>query len=165
MSVDEELAPAEIPGASVPFPPPLAYVAGMALGFSLHLLFPARIVTSVPAEHVLRPLGWGVLIVSLTLAASSLVGFRRAHTTVAFHRANTRLIVRGPFRLSRNPVYLAGALFHSGLSLLANALWPLILLVPALIVVNALIVREEGYLTRRFGAEYEVYRKRVRRWL
>ena len=164
MPVDEDPTPIDIPSASVPFPPPLAYFAGLALGFALHLFVPVPIVTSAQAEHMLRLFGWGVFTISLSLAALSLIGFHRAHTTVDFSQANSSLIVRGPFRFSRNPVYLAGSLFHLGLSLLANALWPLILLVPALLLVNALIVREEGYLSRRFGQEYEVYRKRVRRW-
>jgi protein-S-isoprenylcysteine O-methyltransferase Ste14 len=154
----------ETAGSSVPFPPPLAYFAGMALGFALHFVRPARIVTSAPAESSLALFGWGLLALSATLVISGLFAFRQAHTSHTFNQASTSLIVRGPFSLSRNPAYLAGALVHWGVSFLANALWVLLLLIPAVAVVNALIKREEGYLSRRFGAEYQTYRNRVRRW-
>ena len=165
MRESRQVPQTETAGASVPFPPPLAYFAGMAIGFAVHLFVPARIVASERAEHGLFLLGSGLLTLSASLVISAVVSFRQAQTSPYFGQASTSLIVRGPFRISRNPLYLAGALLHCGLSLLANALWPLVLLIPALAVVNALIEREEGYLARRFGSEYKAYCKRVRRWL
>ena len=152
-------------GADVPFPPPLAYFAGMAAGFALHLLFPVDLVASARALQVVHLSGWVLLVLSLCFLVSAIVSFRRARTTGHLSQASTSLIDSGPFRFSRNPVYLAGALLHGGIALLANALWPLILLLPALLVVNRLIKREEAYLSRRFGVEYQAYCRRVRRWL
>lgn len=154
----------ETAGSSVPFPPPLAYFAGIALGFTLHVLLPAPIVTSARGENSLALFGWSLLALSASLVVSALVAFRQAHTSHTFNQASTSLIVRGPFRISRNPAYLAGALVHCGVSFVANALWVFLLLIPALAVVNALIKREEGYLSRRFGAGYQAYCGRVRRW-
>jgi protein-S-isoprenylcysteine O-methyltransferase Ste14 len=155
----------ETAGGRVPFPPPLAYIVGIAIGFTLHLFVPVRIVTSEGAAHALFLAGAGVLAVSASLVLSAVVSFRKAQTTPYFGQATTSLIVRGPFRVSRNPLYVAGALFHVGLSLVTNNLWVFVLLIPALAVVNALIRREEEYLTARFGSEYEAYCKRVPRWL
>ncbi len=161
----EDKNPIGTAGNSVPFPPPLAFIVGMALGFALQLLIPARVVTSPRGEHNLVLLAAGLLSVSTGLVIASVISFRRARTTHTFSVASTSLIVRGPFRISRNPLYLAGLLFHAGVSLLANALWPLLLLIPAIALVNTLIKREEAYLTRRFGREYDAYRNRVRRWI
>ena len=165
MSESTQSPEADTAGARVPFPPPLAYFAGMAIGFALHYFFPFPLVASPRAVQLSRLLGWVLLVLSLSLVISAVVSFRRARTTHDFRRPSTALIASGPFGLSRNPVYLAGALLHCGVALLANALWPLLLLLPALVVVNHLSKREEEYLSRRFGLEYETYRHRVRRWL
>ena len=153
----------EIPSATVPFPPPLAFIVGMVVGFSLHALFPVPVLGRSGA--VLLTFGWAVLALSVCFVVSSVVAFRRARTSHRFNQASTSLIVHGAFRISRNPVYLAGALLHLGIALVANALWPLLLLFPTLVIVNVLIKREEGYLSRRFGVEYDEYRRRVRRWV
>jgi protein-S-isoprenylcysteine O-methyltransferase Ste14 len=152
-------------GARIPFPPPLAYFAGLTVGFALHMVLPVPLMASAPAVQLIDGLGWVLLVLSMCLAISAIVSFRRARTTGHLSRASTSLIASGPFRLSRNPLYVAGALLHGGVAFLANALWPLLLLLPALAVVNTLIKREEDYLARRFGPEYEAYRHRVRRWL
>ena len=70
-----------------------------------------------------------------------------------------------PYRFTRNPMYLGLVFVTAGLALLANALWPLILL-PVVIVIlrRAVIDREERYLTAKFGEEYLQYKARVRRW-
>ena len=159
------MSSADTAGSSVPFPPPLAYFAGMAIGFALHNLLPARIAPSARGEYVLSLTGWGLLTLSASLVISGLIAFRQARTTRAFSQPSTSLIVRGPFQISRNPAYLAGALLHCGVSFLANALWPLTLLIPALAAVHVLIKREERYLSRQFGVEYHAYCSRVRRWL
>ena len=155
----------ESAGDRVRFPPPLAFIGALLLGFALHLIFPLPLTRSLKSEHLLS-LGGGVLVaMAAVLVVSAAICFRLARTSPGFHRPSSALITSGPFRFSRNPVYLAGALLHCGLPLLANALWPLVLLPPALVVVNALIRREESYLAQRFGSDYEAYRRRVRRWI
>jgi protein-S-isoprenylcysteine O-methyltransferase Ste14 len=165
LSESTQTAEVDTAGASVPFPPPLAYFAGMAIGFALHLFLPLPLVASTRTLQLIHLFGWVLLVLSSGLVISAVVSFRRARTTRHFSRASSSLIASGPFRLSRNPAYLAGALVHCSLALLANALWPLLLLLPALVIVNNLIKREEQYLSRRFGLEYEAYRHRVRRWV
>ncbi|MBV8230410.1 MAG: isoprenylcysteine carboxylmethyltransferase family protein [Planctomycetaceae bacterium] len=90
--------------------------------------------------------------------------FRRLGTTPNPAGPTTALAVGGPYRFTRNPMYLGLVFLMAGLEFLANALWPLVLL-PVVIVRRAVIDREERYLTAEFGEEYLRYKARVRRWL
>jgi len=81
-------------------------------------------------------------------------------------KPTTALVTEGPFRYSRNPIYLALTLLYVGVALLINALWILLLVVPAVLVLRyGVIAREEAYLTRKFGEAYRQYMAQVRRWL
>ena len=76
------------------------------------------------------------------------------------------LVTRGPFRFSRNPMYLGFVLIYAGGGLLMNSLWIVLLAAGVVIAVTqAIIVRDEHLLEKRFGDEYRTYRARVRRWL
>ncbi|HUH84416.1 MAG TPA: methyltransferase, partial [Stellaceae bacterium] len=67
---------------------------------------------------------------------------------------------------SRNPLYLSLTLVYAGVGIIANSIWVLLLLIPVILIMNnSVIGREEAYLARTFGDEYERYRKTVRRWL
>ena len=91
---------------------------------------------------------------------------RRAGTNVNPRDPTTAIVVEGPFRFSRNPLYLSLILAYLGITLLVNALWPLLLLPPLLVVLHwGVIAREERYLEAKFGESYRVYKARVRRWL
>jgi protein-S-isoprenylcysteine O-methyltransferase Ste14 len=77
----------------------------------------------------------------------------------------TALVTVGPFRYSRNPIYMALTLLDVGVALLINALWILLLVIPAVLVLRyGVIAREEAYLTRKFGDAYRQYTTQVRRW-
>ena len=147
------------------FPPPLAYGAGLALGFLLQHFHPITLFG--PDRGFLpRLLGGGCILTGATLAASALITFRLARTTVRPDRPVAELVRHGPFLLSRNPMYVSLALVHAGIALLANALWPLLLLLPALLLIRYhVIAREEAYLHSRFGPDYQAYCHSVRRWL
>jgi protein-S-isoprenylcysteine O-methyltransferase Ste14 len=72
----------------------------------------------------------------------------------------------GPFRFSRNPLYLALTLLYLGLTLALNTWWGIVLLVPVLIIMHwGVILREERYLEQKFGESYRQYRSKVRRYL
>ena len=78
----------------------------------------------------------------------------------------TTLVTSGPYALTRNPMYVSLALLTTAFALFLNTWWIVFLLIPVLLVVQRfVIVKEERYLRRRFGAEYEAYTRRVRRWL
>jgi protein-S-isoprenylcysteine O-methyltransferase Ste14 len=72
----------------------------------------------------------------------------------------------GLYRFSRNPIYLGFAITYAGLAIAMDSVLVLLLLVPCLIVVDRFVIqREERYLSAKFGADYDAYRARVRRWL
>ncbi|HEU5040160.1 MAG TPA: isoprenylcysteine carboxylmethyltransferase family protein, partial [Gemmatimonadales bacterium] len=77
-----------------------------------------------------------------------------------------RLVTDGPYRFTRNPMYLGFTLWYLAGTAWVNSLWLLVLLPVVLLVMQrGVITREEAYLERRFGREYTEYRARVRRWL
>jgi protein-S-isoprenylcysteine O-methyltransferase Ste14 len=82
------------------------------------------------------------------------------------HVPTARLVTSGPFRFTRNPIYLTYVLFVAGVGLYSGNVWTLVLLIPTVIVAHhGIVLREERYLARRFGAPYDEYRQRVRRWI
>lgn len=76
------------------------------------------------------------------------------------------IVQHGPYRLSRNPMYLSLAVIVLGIALAVNTVW-LVAVLPVLLLwlQRGVIHREERYLARRFGEEYQAYRSRVRRWI
>lgn len=76
------------------------------------------------------------------------------------------MVTNGPYRFTRNPMYLGFTLLYLGAAFWVNTAWPVILLPLVLAVMHyGVIVREEAYLERVFAEEYRTYRQRVRRWL
>jgi protein-S-isoprenylcysteine O-methyltransferase Ste14 len=148
--------------------PPLIYAGLFVLGYVLHRPVPLRLwgggAGDVPARA--RLVGWALVGAGVLLAAGAAWLFRRAGTTPNPTRPTTALVLGGPYRFTRNPMYVGLGLCYLGATLLANTAWPLLLL-PALIILvqRWVIVPEEAYLERKFGAEYRAYRARVRRWL
>jgi protein-S-isoprenylcysteine O-methyltransferase Ste14 len=106
------------------------------------------------------------VLVSLPLALATFRVLSRAHTPVDPLKPTTALVTEGPFRYSRNPIYVALTLLYVGVALLVNVWWILLLVVPVLLVIRyGVIAREEAYLTRKFGEAYRQYTAQVRRWL
>lgn len=106
------------------------------------------------------------MISGLSIAVPALGTFRKHHVSPNPTKRVPALIVDGPYRFTRNPLYLSLALIYAGLALVLASLWSLALLVPVLVVIdNHAITKEERYLERRFGNEYLHYRERVRRWI
>jgi protein-S-isoprenylcysteine O-methyltransferase Ste14 len=92
--------------------------------------------------------------------------FRRAGTSVQGSKRSTVIVRTGPYRFSRNPIYLAFILFVLGLSVWLNNAWLLVTLVPAVgLIAMVVIPREERFLERNFNDQYSSYKARVRRWL
>src|SRR5262249_16086759 len=92
--------------------------------------------------------------------------FQTAGTPVPGNKPTTVLVRTGPYRVSRNPIYLAFSLFQLGIASWVNSVWLLATLIAAVaLMASVLLPREERYLARRFGAEYLEYKRAVRRWL
>ena len=148
--------------AGVMVPPPLIYLIGLVLGYGLGLVFPIAFLPFVPS----LVLGAVILLVGLTIASSAIRTFRRHRTTTLPTRPAAALVRDGPFRFTRNPMYLSLGISYAGLALMMDSLWGLLLLIPVVLAVNFyVIVREEKYLTREFGDEYRSYMAKVRRWV
>jgi protein-S-isoprenylcysteine O-methyltransferase Ste14 len=148
--------------AGVVAPPPLIYLAGLAVGFGLEALLPGASLSGL-----VRWVLGGVLVVGgLALLASFNTSFSRKGTAVEPWKPTTAIVTTGPYRLTRNPAYLGMALVYVGIALLAEALWVLVPLPVVLAVIDrAVIAREERYLERKFGREYLDYKGTVRRWI
>ena len=143
-------------------PPPLIYLLFLGIAWLLEALLPVELERSLWTHYF----GWGLIDagVLLMLWAGLLMLWRR--TTVNPYGMPVRLLEEGPFRFSRNPIYLADTLIYCGIALLWGSLWPWLLL-PALIVTiqRGVIVHEEQLLAELFGEDYRAYCQRVRRWL
>ena len=91
---------------------------------------------------------------------------RNAGTPASPYKPVSRVVTEGPFYYTRNPGYLSMAMIYSGIASLANALWAILLLPVALLVIHrGVIEREERYLEGKFGEEYLRYKAQVRRWI
>ncbi|MCG8607345.1 isoprenylcysteine carboxylmethyltransferase family protein, partial [bacterium] len=128
-------------------PPPLVYVLAIAAGGLLNRVVPAP---AVPpwAEAA----GGGVIFASFALMTWGGVQFRRAGTSFNAHTADTAVVTTGPYRFSRNPLYVGLTGVTAGLALTMNQAWILAMLIPAVAAMRfGVIGREERYLERKFG--------------
>ena len=150
----------DVPGVLAP--PPVLYIASLGIGFVLEALLPSA---SLPAG-VRWPLGGVLLGGGLILVAAFFSAFRNAGTPVDTRKPTATIVTTGPYRFTRNPGYLSLALIYCGIAVLTNALWAFVPLVLTLILVDrAVIRREERYLGRKFGDEYDHYKASTRRWI
>jgi protein-S-isoprenylcysteine O-methyltransferase Ste14 len=141
--------------------PPFIYAGALLVGFALHFALPVRFLPDGS-----RPLGWTMMTLAVFLVMWAFRTMRRAGTNVDVHKPTTALVMEGPYRFTRNPMYVSLTLFYSGIGVAANALWVLALLpVVLLIMRNGVILREERYLERKFGETYLQYKANVRRWI
>jgi protein-S-isoprenylcysteine O-methyltransferase Ste14 len=144
------------------FRPPLIYLVSLVIGVLIQRAAPLPFVGSTLA----LPAGVSLIAVAITLLAYSVATFRAAGTPVPARQPTTEIVGTGPYRFSRNPIYLAFSLFQLGIAIWINSLWLLITLVGAVGLIHYVVIpREEQYLERRFGARYLSYKSSVRRWL
>jgi protein-S-isoprenylcysteine O-methyltransferase Ste14 len=112
------------------------------------------------------PAGWIVTLAGLGLMAWAFVSFWRHRTNIMPTRPAGRLLVGGPFAVSRNPIYLSEAIVLLGLGLIDRAGWYWVALPIFVLAVTRLAIEpEERHMEARFGADWQAYRARVRRWL
>ena len=149
--------------AQVVIRPPLAWALAVIAAFALDWLMPLPFVpAAVPAGW----LGGAVVVVALALFAWAIATITRAGSNVPTNRPTISIVDTGPYRFTRNPIYLGMMLALVGLAIAFDSLWPLVTLVPfALVIRYGVVAREEAYLERRFGEVYRRYGARVRRWL
>jgi protein-S-isoprenylcysteine O-methyltransferase Ste14 len=112
------------------------------------------------------PVGALLVVVAIALLSYSVATFRAAGTPVPGRKPTTVIVRTGPYRFSRNPIYLAFSLLQFGIAIWVNSVWLLATLVGAVALIHYVVIpREEHYLERKFGAQYLDYKASVRRWL
>jgi protein-S-isoprenylcysteine O-methyltransferase Ste14 len=128
----------------------------------MHLVVPLPFLPGTLAV----PLGIPLVVVAIALFSYSVANFRAAGTPVPAREPTTAIVRTGPYRLSRNPIYLAFSVFQLGIAIWINSEWLLATLVGAVVLIHSVVIpREEQYLERKFGAQYLDYKASVRRWL
>ena len=142
--------------------PPVVVLASLLSGAVLTVAWPLPFL-----PPVLRvPVGGLLVAMAAALFSYSISQFRTAETPVPGNKPTTAIVRTGPYRFSRNPIYLAFFALHLGLAICINSLWLVATLIGTVAIIAVVVVpREERYLTGRFGAEYLEYKASVRRWL
>jgi len=158
--MDSTPGPARTSG--IQFPPPFLYVAFFLLGLLLERTAPAvslpRGLSLAVAAILLLP-GFGLLFWSLFL-------FFKARTSPLPMVPTTTIVRSGPYRWTRNPMYLAMLLIYTGVALWFDVFWALVFVPAVIFLVGRLVIgKEERYLEEKFGEEYRRYRSEVRRWI
>jgi protein-S-isoprenylcysteine O-methyltransferase Ste14 len=157
-----ETAPAR---SGVRYPPPLAFAIPFTIGWLLNFASPMPIL-GPGARAVNWIAGAGLIVLGLGLALWAGRTFHRAGTPVNPFEPSSSLVRQGPFRFSRNPIYLGMALLYVGGCVLGNMFWPLLFLPISLGLIHFTVIRrEESYLSSMFGPAYDEYRRQVRRWI
>jgi protein-S-isoprenylcysteine O-methyltransferase Ste14 len=159
--MDAPVEPIEVANLGVARPP-LVYGAAIVAGLLLELGWPLPFLS--------RPLaalfGSFLVVVAVLVFVSSTRKFQAAGTPVPGNKPTTAIVRTGPYRFSRNPIYLAFSIFHLGVASWVNSAWLIGTLMAAVAVMAFVVIpREEQYLERRFGADYLDYKRSVRRWL
>lgn len=142
--------------------PPLIYLCSILLGVALDFVLSLPFVP----RPIATPLGIATVLVAVVLFSLSLLQLRAAGTPVRGNQPSTAIVRTGPYRFSRNPIYLAFSLLQLGIAVWVNSLWVLVTLAPAVALMSFVVIpREERYLERKFGVEYLAYKNSVRRWI
>jgi len=148
--------------APVRLPPPfllLGHLAAAALlGWTVRL--------PLPLPPAVRLLGAAALLLGLGLGFAAIRAMRTARTPVDPYESVAAVVTSGPYRFTRNPIYLGFLAALAGLPLAAGTYWGAFLCLPMILLLSFLVVRhEEAYLEGKFGPIYLEYKRRVRRWL
>lgn len=148
---------------AVLIPPPLVMGVPLVVGLGLQWFFPLHF---LPLWMSLM-LGIPCIILAVALLLATGMAFWRARTSMFYGACRVRaLIVNGPFRFTRNPLFVGLVLLYAGISVAINAPWPLLFLPVVVILLHwGVIIPEECYLENKFGDEYRKYKNQVRRWL
>jgi protein-S-isoprenylcysteine O-methyltransferase Ste14 len=154
--------PPEEDRPGVPIAPPLLFVLPIVGSLVLEWFVP----TSFAHDAFRWILGAIFFLTGLALNISGFVTQKRAGTDPIPFNPSTRIVSHGPYRFSRNPMYIGLALCTLGIAILVDSAWMLLAVPIGLVLIDRLIImREERYLERKFGEEYLSYKQRVRRWI
>ena len=147
---------------SVKIIPPLVYLAGLVIGFLANIWMPIKVVPSLVAWTI----GGILIFFGAGLTGSAVFKFKDVSTTVRPDRAASTLVIVGPYKITRNPMYLGLAFVYLGIAVAGQSVWALIILPVVLAIIQRRAIEpKEAFLERRFGADYVGYKEKVRRWI
>ncbi|MGA8689441.1 MAG: isoprenylcysteine carboxylmethyltransferase family protein [Methyloceanibacter sp.] len=151
--------------ADVAVKPPLLFAGALMLGCLLSWLVPLGPGLGSANGRALA-VGGSLVLVGLALAAVSVREFRRMRAKAVPGEPATVLVESGPYKFTRNPIYIGFVILYFGLAIVLTSVWMLLLLIPGLIILQCGVVeREETHLQAKFGESYRRYQARVPRWL
>ncbi len=142
--------------------PPLIYLGFLVVALAIDWIWPAPVLPQSSQYWVAAAL----FALGLGAAVPAFLRFVRAGTNVPTNRPATALVTHGPYRFSRNPIYVGLTLAYLAIAVAIDSLWAIFMLAAVLPVMHyGVVLREERYLERKFGEDYRRYRAAVRRWL
>ncbi len=146
--------------------PPIIYVTAALMASLMQAFFPLQM-SFLPGSLIfLQYLGLALIISGLALDVSAMVTMAQAHTNIMPNRSAEKLVVTGPFRFTRNPIYVGNTALLVGLGLWFSNPWLICAAIPVIIAVDRLAIRrEEAHLSSRFGNIFEAYAAKVPRWI
>jgi len=151
-------------GAKVRFPPPLVFLGAILLGVIVQRMVVPLSLSFAPGLRVAA--GVLVLACGVSLVVSARILFKRTGQNPIPWKTTPELILQGPYRFTRNPMYLGVTLFMIGLGLTVNNIWISLFAAPALLIVHFIaVLPEERYLAGKFGESYRNFLGRVRRYV
>ncbi len=147
--------------AGVKLPPPLSFLTMILISMGVNRLYPINITESLWIKY----LGIVLVVLSFTTILYIAFLFRRHRTEIEPWKTTSSIIKTGPFKYSRNPIYMGMCLIAIGTGLIANSYWVVFSFIPAAtLVYYTAIKKEERYLEEKFGQEYLDYKSKVKRW-
>jgi protein-S-isoprenylcysteine O-methyltransferase Ste14 len=161
MGAESRLLPDGTPDhPDLPYKPPLAFLGALLLGVIIHRWWPRS-----ARPDAWLPLGVTMVLLGVALIVWAKVVFDRKRTPLEPWKATRTIVDDGPFAYSRNPVYIGFAVIQFGIGVWSDKLAIVLLtVVPMVLTARLIVPREERYLRRKFGEEYDNYCWRVGRW-
>jgi protein-S-isoprenylcysteine O-methyltransferase Ste14 len=150
-------------GADVRLHPPALFLGAVLLGIALHWLWALEFASG---SRLRIALGVALLCGGVALLGSALRLFHRIGQHPDPRKPTPAIARDGPYRFSRNPMYLGGSLIQLGLGVALGNAWVVLLLLPVFALIHhRVILPEEAYLEEKFGGEYARFKASVRRWI
>lgn len=151
--------------------PPLFFLVSLATALAIHYLaWPLRFtfpsIGAAGGSTLRIALGVFLAITGLTMMAAAVVAHKREGNDPSPHSSTRALITSGPHRFTRNPIYLGVGMIQAGVGVAIGSIWVLASVFIALTLAHFMaVLPEEEYLEDKFGDEYRLYKRRVRRWI
>lgn len=148
------------PGVRIP--PPIFFLTAFFIGFVVQRAFP---IPFLPPSIRLG-LGGVLALMGALFIVTAIPTMLKGHGTLNTNGPSSQVVTSGPYRFSRNPMYLGLVLLYGGAAVILALVWALLLLIPLVVYTQVrVILPEEQYLTRAFGDTYRDYTAKIRRWI